>query len=210
MVQFFKKIFLILLYRIICPTVKILNNPGKKLAGIKKQYPGKNLLFSLWHESTFICFYFYRYKNACFLREASKKGDVLAAMSHHFGYKDFAITDKPRDRTTVKGTIQFIKYLQEGHDGIIALDGPNGPYHAAKPGVFSIAKKTNALILPVNVWYQRKFFLKKRWDKYQVPLPFSKCIIKIGNPFPLPEKIDENNIKTYINKLVKEIEILKK
>jgi len=190
--QFLKKLSLILIYRLIGPTIKLINDPNKKIAELKKSNP--RLLFCVWHETTFYCFYFYKNRKACALMEASKKGDVLAAMANNFGFKDFRITDNTGDRTSVKGTIRFIKYIKEGHDGVIAIDGPNGPYHIPKPGAFQIAQKSESIIVPVGVWYSKKIILKNRWDKYQFPLPFSKCIVQIGDPIALPSEFNETSI----------------
>jgi len=167
MIQLLKKILIILVYRLLGPTVKIINDPESQLKKIKAG--GRNLLFVLWHESTAMCFYYYRYRQAAILREDSKKGEVLAAMSRNLGYTDFKITDNTADKTAIKGIIQLIKYLKKGHDGVIAIDGPNGPYHEPKTGIFQIARKSDTIIIPVGVWYKNKYVSKKRWDRYQAP-----------------------------------------
>jgi len=208
-IQLFKKIFLIAIYYLTGLTSKMVNNPDAWLVELKAS--GKNILFAVWHEATAGCFWYYRRRQAVILREDSPKGDVLAAMSSHFGYKDFKITDNPNDRVSAKGTIQFIKHLREGHDGVIALDGPNGPYHEPKPGIFAIAQKSNSQVVPVGVWYSSKFILKSRWDKYQIPLPFSKIVILIGAPILAPEKMDEAMLANKLKELTDKIgELTKK
>lgn len=197
--QYLKKFLLIAAYRLIGPTIKLINDPWLYIEKFRLEH--KSLLFCLWHEITAYCFYFYRDQNASALMEASKKGDVLAAMSRQLGYKDFRITDNPGDRTSVKGTIQFIKYLKAGHDGVVAMDGPNGPYHIPKPGALQIARKSDAMIIPLGVWYSKKIIFKSRWDKYQLPLPFSKCVLIMGEPFPIPEKLNDQIIKEKIEEL---------
>lgn len=204
--QFLRKFFLIVAYYVIGMTARIANDPEPKLAELKKD--GKNLIFCVWHEATAGCFWYYRRRKAGILIENSAKGDVLGAMARHFGYKTFGISDDPTDRCSAKGTIQFIKYLREGHDGVIALDGPNGPYHAPKSGVFSIAQKSNALIVPVGCYYDKKVILKKRWDKYHLPKLFSKYVLLVGEPFPIPENLTEENTKIAIAQLAERIDEL--
>ena len=143
------KFILLLVYRLIGPTIRIMNNPMSDIKAIKKQ--GRSVLFVLWHDMTAVCIYFYRYQNAGVFIEASEKGDILAATAHHFGYPDMRVTDNPGDRQSIKGALQLIKHMRSGYDGIIAADGPNGPYHIPKPGAFNIAEKTNAIIIPVGV-----------------------------------------------------------
>jgi lysophospholipid acyltransferase (LPLAT)-like uncharacterized protein len=206
--QAIKKIFLIITYYVTGLTGKMANDPEPRLKELKSN--GKNLLFAVWHESTAGCFWYYRWRKAAILREDSSKGEVLAAMSRHFGYKDFKITDNPNDRVSAKGTIQFIKYLREGHDGVVALDGPNGPYYEPKPGVFAIAQKSNSQVIPVGVWYSHKIILKNRWDKYQIPLPFSKTVLLVGDPIEASEKMDEATLAGKLKELTEKIVELNK
>lgn len=182
LIRWLKRIIILLTGIFTGPTLRLQNDPLVKIAELKKT-TGKNILFLLWHENFAAPLYFYRGQGLGLLREASNKGDDLAFCVRFFGYRDFGVTDNSADKVSIKGTIQFIKYLQQGHDGNIALDGPNGPYHQPKPGVFQIAEKANMLILPVGVWYSRKIVLKKRWDKYQWPLPFSSWRLEVGEPF---------------------------
>lgn len=179
---------------LVAPTGQLLNDPMAKAKQLKEQY-GKNILFVIWHESIAAPLYFYRHRQLGLLREASAKGDDFAFVVRHYGYKDFAVTDNPADKRSVRGTIAFIKYLREGnHDGNIALDGPNGPRHIPKPGVFAIAKKTNLLIIPVGSWYSRKLVFKKRWDKFQLPLFFFKYVLEFGEPFPIPDVLNGDTL----------------
>ena len=204
--QLLKKFLLITAYRLIGPTIKLLNNPWRDIEKFKAKH--KPLLFCLWHEITAYCFYFYRNQKASALMESSKKGDVLAAIGRQLDYKDFRITDNPGDRISVKGTIQFIKYLKEGHDGVVAMDGPNGPYHVPKPGALQIAQKSGATIIPLGVWYSKKITFKSRWDKYQLPLPFSKCVLLMGEPFVLPEQLDNKTNTEKLKELAARIDRL--
>jgi lysophospholipid acyltransferase (LPLAT)-like uncharacterized protein len=108
----------------------------------------------------------------------------LAAMAEHLGYATFGISAKPDDPENVRGTMQLIQHIRKGHDGVIAGDGPSGPYHVLKPGVFTIAKRSGVLIVPVGVWYRHKITLKTRWDHYQIPLPFTRCVIALDAQIP--------------------------
>jgi lysophospholipid acyltransferase (LPLAT)-like uncharacterized protein len=179
-------------FRLIGPSLRLIGTPFAEFDIQRSQ--GKYTLFCIWHEVNGAGFIYYRDRGAGALIEASAKGDLLAAVANHYGIKDFRITDNPKDMQTVKGTIQFLKYLKAGHDGTIAIDGPNGPYHIIKPGIFALAQKTGHTIRPAGVWYSRKFTWYWRWDKYQMPLPFSKVYIYIDKPFSLPETLDESTL----------------
>ncbi len=175
MSQQFKKAGFILLANLICPTLRLINDPWSQMNQYRDNF-GKYLV-CLWHEVSLYGLYFYRGRGFSALMEASAKGDVMAAAANSFGIKDFRITDDFNDSQTIKGTIGFIKYVKQGNGGGIALDGPNGPYHVPKKGIFVIARKSESEIIPMGIWYQRKIIMKNRWDKYQLPLPFSKVVL---------------------------------
>jgi hypothetical protein len=187
------------IFRVLGSTLQLIGEPFKEFDIARAQ--GKNTLFCIWHEVNSVGFYYYRDRGAGALIEGSAKGDLLAAVANHYGIKDFRITDNPKDMQTVKGTIQFLKYLKAGHDGTIAVDGPNGPYHIIKPGIFALSQKTGHPIRPAGIWFSHQFTWFWRWDKYQMPLPFSKVYIYIDKPFPVPELLDDQTLHEATNKL---------
>lgn len=98
----------------------------------------------------------------------------MAAAATSFGIRNFRITDNLNDRQTIKGTIGFIKYLKQGNARGIALDGPNGPYHVPKKGIFIIAQRSESEIIPVGIWYARKIIIKIAGINTRCPCPLAK------------------------------------
>ena len=166
------------LAHLIGPTLRFTGNPIAELDAIKKKY-GKPLLFAVWHDETAACFWKYQRRQVGYLRENSPAGEALNYMASHLGYLDFPVSEDIHDRTTIKSTIGLIKHIRAGNDGVFAIDGPHGPYHQAKPGIFAIAEKTGAVIVGLRVSFSWQLRLLYRWDKYIVPGLFSKCSIKI-------------------------------
>ena len=31
----------------------------------------------------------------------------------------------------------------------------------------------------------------KSWDRFQIPLPFARCEVRLGHPLPVPRDLDE-------------------
>jgi lysophospholipid acyltransferase (LPLAT)-like uncharacterized protein len=202
--QFFKKKSLIWLYRLISPTLR-LDCAEINAQTAKYLQAGRSILFCCWHEVTFAGFYWFRRRDAGVLMEASLKGDVLAAMANSYGMRDFRITDDHKDPQTVRGTVGFIKHLKAGHCGVIALDGPNGPRRAAKPGMVKIAAKANAVIFPVGAAYSRKIIFRKRWDKYQLPLWGSKAALRVLQPLEIPAELTPEQEKALQEEIVRDL-----
>lgn len=201
--QFFKIKCWLWFFRIVAPTLRLITRPEEKLAPYLEQ--NKSILFCVWHEANFIGFYWFRHRNCGVLIEGSNKGDVLAAVANYYGFKDFRVTDNPKDTLTVRNTIGFIKHLRASNHGVIALDGPNGPYRVAKPGFVQIAKKTGAVIIPGGIAYSRKLILRYRWDKYQLPLPFSKVALVFRKTIAIPPDLPPDQEQAKYDEVVKEI-----
>ena len=60
-------------------------------------------------------------------------------------------------------------------------DGPRGPARKVKSGVYRLAADLDAAILPVGTSSNRPLFLNS-WDRFLVPLPFSRCAVVFGPP----------------------------
>lgn len=86
--------------------------------------------------------------------------------------------------------VRLVRKMSAGKNLIIHPDGPAGPAYFVKPGVTYLAKKTGAAILPFGC-YCRHAYHVPRWDRYTLPLPFSKVHIQIGNILTVPKNIQD-------------------
>jgi lysophospholipid acyltransferase (LPLAT)-like uncharacterized protein len=66
------------------------------------------------------------------------------------------------------------------------VDGPRGPAGEVKPGLLLIAKTSGMPILPTIISAEKKWTFGS-WDKFIVPKPFSKIIIKFDKEIFIPE-----------------------
>lgn len=175
---------MIALYRLLGTSVTIVNNPLHEVEAYRRQ--DKHVIFAIWHEFSVIGMYWYRRRNAAALVDDSFRGDVLAMVLNHFGIRDFRVkrANAPPGRTG--GIPGFIRYLKEGHDGIIAIDGPFGPARLGKPGILQIAGRTGHVIVPLGAYFSHSIKVRRRWDNYQIPLPFSRLHITLGEPIEVP------------------------
>ena len=71
----------------------------------------------------------------------------------------------------------------------ITPDGPRGPVHEFKPGAVVLAQLTGKPILPIAVSASRTLRLST-WDRFELPLPFSRVVISIGEPVSVPRGFD--------------------
>ena len=75
--------------------------------------------------------------------------------------------------------------LAQGYDAALASDGPRGPVYGVKMGVVVLAQITGRALVPASYHLSSKITVKS-WDRFQIPLPFSKCTINFADPVPVP------------------------
>ena len=63
----------------------------------------------------------------------------------------------------------------------ITPDGPRGPACRCQPGVIYLAKRSGLPVVPVGVCYRPSIRMKS-WDRFMIPLPFSRGVIVYGEP----------------------------
>jgi lysophospholipid acyltransferase (LPLAT)-like uncharacterized protein len=68
-------------------------------------------------------------------------------------------------------------------------DGPRGPVHEFKPGAVMLSQLTGKPILPVSIAASRTWRFRT-WDKFELPLPFSRVVIAYGEPVRMPRSLD--------------------
>ncbi len=75
--------------------------------------------------------------------------------------------------------------LERGYNIALTPDGPRGPREQAQKGVIRMAQMTNTPIIPVSYDASRKRCLKS-WDRFILPLPFSKFHLAFAQPIIVP------------------------
>jgi lysophospholipid acyltransferase (LPLAT)-like uncharacterized protein len=71
---------------------------------------------------------------------------------------------------------------------IITPDGPRGPRFTFKPGALLLSQMSGRPILPMAYAASRAWLIK--WDKFVIPMPFSRIVIAIGAPVYVPRVTD--------------------
>ena len=155
-----------------------------------KNEPSSPVLFAVWHGQSFPLFYWAQHRKLCLIPIETWRGDVIEYLAKKYGYRTVRLLEKGTPLERSKNITELIQVIQEGYDSAIAVDGPPRPLisHKAKPGILYLSQKTRMPIVPVGINMKRKFILFRRWDKYEIPLPWSEVEINFGKPFVANEK----------------------
>lgn len=117
------------------------------------------------------------------LVSASRDGDMLATWLNLLGYHTIRGSSS---RKGISSLVKLIAATKEGYSIGIAADGPRGPEFEAKAGVTFLATKAGLKFIPFGVAYSKKWLFNS-WDKYQLPWPFSKVVLYLGEPIEVTD-----------------------
>jgi lysophospholipid acyltransferase (LPLAT)-like uncharacterized protein len=106
----------------------------------------------------------------------------------------FRVLDAAQFKSESRGVMQFVDILRGGTGSVIAADGPQGPIYKAKPGPTFLAKKTQVVLIPLGAVISTGVSLDQ-WDRFEIPYPFARAIIVIGEPIEVPPKAKDEELE---------------
>ncbi len=159
-----------------------------RLRWIGDKPPVSPCVLILWHEHLPILAHAFSHQDIAVMVSLSADGDLAANALKRLGYRIHRGSSS-RGGLALRA---LTRAVQGGGTAGMALDGPRGPYHAAKPGAGRLAALGGVPWVPVAVQAER-FFRLNTWDRCILPLPFSKVWLRLGpsSTDPTPEAMAE-------------------
>lgn len=153
------------------------------------------VIFCIWHNRLALCLEVYRVflrniQRPCKLAamvSASKDGGFLARVLEHYGVQPVRGSTSRRGRQAL---LELTSWAERGYDLAITPDGPRGPCYTVQEGIIALAQLTGRPIMPVSYHLTWKIALKS-WDRFQLPLPFTRCLMQFTPPIYVPREISE-------------------
>lgn len=152
-------------------------------SGLNKKFSDNVGVFYFWHQQTVAAAYFLIKAKAaqhCIV-SSSNDGRFAGSVIELFGYN--AVYGSAF-KNPIQVTRQALKILKNNQSFCIVGDGSRGPAFELKQGVPFLAIKTNKPLFFVDCSSSWHFTFKKSWDKFQIPLPFSKINIHVSKCDP--------------------------
>jgi lysophospholipid acyltransferase (LPLAT)-like uncharacterized protein len=152
--------------------------------------PKERLIFAVWHNRLALVLSGYRRhvtrwapeRRLAGLVSASRDGGMLAEALRCFGVEPVRGSSSRRGGPALR---EMVGWAERGYDLAITPDGPRGPRYVVQDGVIAAAQLTGLPIVPASYHLGWKVQLKS-WDRFQVPLPFSRCDITVGRVLRVP------------------------
>ncbi len=163
------------------------------------------LIYASWHQRFFpgITFFSTR-KPIAIIISKSRDGEMAARAVDFLGWH-------PVRGSSSKGgkeALEEIKVLggsnyKIGH----IVDGPRGPFGKIKPGLIRIAQYADLPIVP-TITSGQKCWVFRSWDRFMLPKPFSRVIIRFGRPIHVPSKINTDEFEALCLKIEQQLKDL--
>jgi lysophospholipid acyltransferase (LPLAT)-like uncharacterized protein len=144
------------------------------------------LIYVVWHSRILMLPYLYRRRGLRVLVSRSEDGAMVAGLVRRFG---FVSVRGSSSRGGAQGLRSLARALDGGHSVVVVPDGPRGPREVLKAGVVTLAKLTGACVVPVALGASADWRARS-WDEFRIPKPFSRCVVRFGEPIAVPRDLD--------------------
>jgi lysophospholipid acyltransferase (LPLAT)-like uncharacterized protein len=159
-------------------------------------FPDEPVIFVLWHNRLCLCMKVYesmvrpvhRHNRLAALISASKDGAFLASILQNFGVEPVRGSSSRRG---AQALLELTSWARRGYHVAVTPDGPRGPRYALQDGVIALAQVTGLPIIPYSCQLRWKIQLKS-WDRFQIPLPFSRCEMTFADPIRVPRDASDS------------------
>jgi lysophospholipid acyltransferase (LPLAT)-like uncharacterized protein len=151
---------------------------------------GQKPIWVLWHDRLFLSTWYLRKRKIVAMTSQSFDGEYIARLIQLQG--NGAVRGSST-RGGVKGLVEMIRLAKQGIAMCFIVDGPKGPPHVVKDGAVLLAKKAGMPMLPLHIEVKH-FSETNSWDKMQIPRPFTRAKVFIGEPiYVSADKTDTEN-----------------
>jgi lysophospholipid acyltransferase (LPLAT)-like uncharacterized protein len=169
-------------------------------AGVFNQTDGERMIFAIWHNRLALSLSTYnRYvrrrdptRRMAAMVSASRDGGMLARVLELFEVQPVRGSTSRRGPQALR---ELTGWAERGYDLAITPDGPRGPCYQVQEGVISLAQLTGLPIIPASLHLSWRYRLPS-WDRFQLPLPFARCEVRLGQPLRVSRDITEAGRET--------------
>jgi lysophospholipid acyltransferase (LPLAT)-like uncharacterized protein len=147
---------------------------------------GRQPIFAFWHGRILPATLFWKNRGIVVITSQNFDGEWIAGIIERFGY---GTARGSTSRGGARALVRLRRELSSGRPAAFTIDGPRGPARVAQPGVVFLAGSTGQPVLPFHIEADR-FWTMKSWDQTQVPKPFARVQVAIGEPILVPDAAD--------------------
>ena len=145
---------------------------------------GDSQIFGFWHEDSFFMNLVleelsHKTTPVDVIVTADTRGNYIEHMIKKCGGSALRVPDGYRAFAALKKIVQ--DSYEKAHSIAVALDGPLGHRREPKKLAFYLSEHAEEEFVGISLSYSSCFRLRRRWDKYVIPLPFTKVTVAVKN-----------------------------
>jgi hypothetical protein len=135
---------------------------------------------AFWHGQQFALLRWARWQRIVALVSLSRDGELVAAALARLGIASERGSSSRRGAAGLKG---MVRRLRRGLDAAFAVDGPRGPARLVRTdGAALAARLSGGLVVPMAAACARCHVFARAWDRFELPLPFTRVAVVLGAP----------------------------
>lgn len=161
-----------------------LTEPPELKERLKSRQP---FILAHWHGDELVLIQFLGYYRVGTIVSTSKDGDIMNTLVKLIGGTTVRGSSTRGGIGALKGLFRLLK---EGWNTSFAVDGPKGPLHQVKPGVFEVARTLGIPIFWSGISCDRAIHFPKSWNKTFLPKPFARVHVTWHGPLWIPAEAD--------------------
>ena len=175
--------FLVLANMVVMRWIKLIPAGYDEIPKIREQ--GRPIIFVGWHGHNFINLGVYlkmfsQDSRAVIMVRDDCGGRTLARFARRRNIRVVFLGKDPSSFRGAIGIVKIIDLLKDGYDVLIAVDGPEGPAYQVRPGAALMAKRSDAVLVPILATSNRQMNLVTHWDRPMIPLPLARTVVRFG------------------------------
>lgn len=181
--------FIYLLTRVLGLTYRFDFVGFDKVEEVRKLHANGAYLYAIWHQNIVASILSHMGRPHVCIVSASNDGEHVALTLKFLGH---VAARGSSSRGGVQAMKEMIRIVDSGIPGAISVDGPRGPAFYPKKGIFEVAKITGAPIIPL-ITLPVSYWQFKSWDSFRLPKPFTKILVRIGEPMVIDKNVQASD-----------------
>lgn len=150
-------------------------------------------IYIFWHEYILFPLYLRGGCNMAMLLSRHRDAELLMHVARHMG---FEFVRGSTNRGGVAALRELFRRSQHMHLAITP-DGPRGPRRQMSPGPVFLASKLGIPLVSMGFGYDRPWRVRKAWDQFAIPRPFSRARAVVSGEIFVPPDLDRDGLEHY-------------
>lgn len=166
-----------------------------------------SLVLIFWHDRLFAMAPILKYiglqiRYSAFV-SASRDGILLQTICHRYSACEVIAVAHDKRHQALRVMIQQL--TEQRRVILLTPDGPRGPPHVIKPGLFFAARKTGAPVVAIS-WSASSFWQMRSWDHLMIPKPFSRIVVQFSQPIILEKSMEGDALTQLLHSVTESAE----